>query len=101
MVGFGGSGHTDSRSLFVAGFRPAGRKPTTKDENIPCCRRLKAVYRGCQVGLKTSAIESNLSTSEPAPMILCVNANAAIDKTAIVSPFRLNAIHRPREVLAL
>ena len=34
-------------------------------------------------------------------MILCVNPNAAIDKTAIVSPFRLNAIHRPQEVLAL
>ena len=34
-------------------------------------------------------------------MILCVNANAAIDKTVVVSPFRLNAIHRPRQVLAL
>lgn len=34
-------------------------------------------------------------------MILCVNANAAVDKTAIVSPFRLNAIHRPQQVLAL
>lgn len=34
-------------------------------------------------------------------MILCVNANAAIDKTMVVSPFRLNAIHRPRQVLAL
>ena len=34
-------------------------------------------------------------------MILCVNPNAAIDKTALVSPFRLNAIHRPQEVLAL
>lgn len=34
-------------------------------------------------------------------MILCVNANAAIDKTAIISPFRLNAIHRPQQVLAL
>jgi tagatose 6-phosphate kinase len=34
-------------------------------------------------------------------MILCVNANAAIDKTALVSPFRLDAIHRPQQVLAL
>ncbi len=34
-------------------------------------------------------------------MILCVNANAAIDKTAVVSPFRLDAIHRPQQVLAL
>ncbi|MBK9711184.1 MAG: 1-phosphofructokinase family hexose kinase [Kouleothrix sp.] len=33
-------------------------------------------------------------------MILCLNANAAIDKTVVVSPFRLNAIHRPRQVLA-
>jgi tagatose 6-phosphate kinase len=34
-------------------------------------------------------------------MILCLALNAAVDKTTIVSPFRLNAIHRPREVLAL
>ncbi len=34
-------------------------------------------------------------------MILCVNANAAIDKTVVVSPFRLNTIHRPQQVLAL
>jgi tagatose 6-phosphate kinase len=34
-------------------------------------------------------------------MILCVNANAAIDKTLVVSPFRLNTIHRPQQVLAL
>lgn len=34
-------------------------------------------------------------------MILCVNPNAAIDKTAIVNSFRLNAIHRPQQVLAL
>lgn len=34
-------------------------------------------------------------------MILCVNANAAIDKTALVSPFQLDAIHRPQQVLAL
>ena len=33
--------------------------------------------------------------------ILCLNPNAAIDKTALVSPFRLNEIHRPRQVLAL
>lgn len=34
-------------------------------------------------------------------MILCVNANAAVDKTAIVTGFQLNAIHRPQQVLAL
>lgn len=34
-------------------------------------------------------------------MILCLTLNAAVDKTAVVSPFQLNAIHRPREVLAL
>lgn len=34
-------------------------------------------------------------------MILCLTLNAAIDRTVVVSPFQLNAIHRPREVLAL
>jgi tagatose 6-phosphate kinase len=34
-------------------------------------------------------------------MILCVTANAAVDKTAIISPFRLNAIHRPQQLIAL
>lgn len=34
-------------------------------------------------------------------MILCVNPNAAIDKTVIVSPFRLGKIHRPQAVKAL
>ncbi len=34
-------------------------------------------------------------------MILCLTLNAAIDKTAIVSPFRLNEIHRPQQLLAL
>jgi tagatose 6-phosphate kinase len=34
-------------------------------------------------------------------MILCMNANAAVDKTAVVSPFHLNEIHRPQQVLAL
>jgi len=34
-------------------------------------------------------------------MILCVNANAAIDKTVVVSPFRLGEIHRPQNVLAV
>lgn len=34
-------------------------------------------------------------------MILCVTANAAIDKTAIISPFRLNEIHRPQQLIAL
>jgi tagatose 6-phosphate kinase len=33
-------------------------------------------------------------------MILCVNPNAAIDKTVVVPAFRLNAIHRPEQVLA-
>ncbi len=34
-------------------------------------------------------------------MILCVNPNAAIDKTVIVSPFQLGKIHRPQTVKAL
>jgi tagatose 6-phosphate kinase len=33
-------------------------------------------------------------------MILCVNPNAAIDKTVVVPNFRLNEIHRPEQVLA-
>jgi tagatose 6-phosphate kinase len=33
-------------------------------------------------------------------MILCVNPNAAIDKTVVVNSFRLNAIQRPEQVLA-
>jgi tagatose 6-phosphate kinase len=34
-------------------------------------------------------------------MILCVNPNAAIDKTVIVSPFQLGKIHRPQAVKSL
>jgi 1-phosphofructokinase family hexose kinase len=34
-------------------------------------------------------------------MILCVNANAAVDKTALVGTFRLGEIHRPTRLLAL
>lgn len=34
-------------------------------------------------------------------MILCVTANAAVDKTTVISPFRLNSIHRPQVMLAL
>ena len=34
-------------------------------------------------------------------MILCVNPNAAIDKTVVVSPFHLNEIHRPQQVIAI
>jgi 1-phosphofructokinase family hexose kinase len=34
-------------------------------------------------------------------MILCVNPNAAIDKTVIVNSFRLNTIQRPERVMAL
>lgn len=34
-------------------------------------------------------------------MILCVNANAAVDKTLLVENFRLNAIHRPSFELVL
>ena len=34
-------------------------------------------------------------------MILCVNANAAIDKTVVIPSFHLNAIQRPERVLAL
>lgn len=32
-------------------------------------------------------------------MILCVNANAAVDKTVVVENYRLNAIHRPKQEL--
>jgi fructose-1-phosphate kinase PfkB-like protein len=34
-------------------------------------------------------------------MILCLNLNAAIDKTIVVSSFELNKIHRPELVIAL
>ena len=34
-------------------------------------------------------------------MILCVNLNAAVDKTVLVDHFRLGEIHRPQSVLAL
>ena len=34
-------------------------------------------------------------------MILCLNLNAAIDKTIIVSSFEINQIHRPESVIAL
>src|SRR5512142_710064 len=34
-------------------------------------------------------------------MILCLNLNAAIDKTIVVSSFELNKIHRPESVIAL
>ncbi len=34
-------------------------------------------------------------------MILCVNANSAVDKTVVVDNFRLNGIHRPSFELAL
>src|SRR5947209_3566371 len=34
-------------------------------------------------------------------MILCINANAAIDKTVVVPGFVLNEIQRPESVLAL
>jgi len=34
-------------------------------------------------------------------MILCLNLNAAIDKTIVVSSFAINKIHRPESVLAL
>ncbi|MCZ7669359.1 MAG: PfkB family carbohydrate kinase [Chloroflexi bacterium] len=34
-------------------------------------------------------------------MILCVNLNAAIDKTIIVDGFQLGAIHRPEAVKSL
>lgn len=33
--------------------------------------------------------------------ILCVNANAAIDKTLVIKNYRLNAIHRPERVITL
>ena len=34
-------------------------------------------------------------------MILCLNLNAAIDKTIVVSSFEINRIHRPESVIAL
>ncbi len=34
-------------------------------------------------------------------MILCLNPNAAIDKTIVVSYFEINKIHRPESVIAL
>ena len=34
-------------------------------------------------------------------MILCLNLNAAIDKTVVVSSFEVNQIHRPESVIAL
>ncbi len=34
-------------------------------------------------------------------MILCINPNAAIDKTVVVPSFRLNEIQRPEQVLAI
>jgi 1-phosphofructokinase family hexose kinase len=34
-------------------------------------------------------------------MILCLNLNAAIDKTIVVSSFEINKIHRPESVIAL
>jgi 1-phosphofructokinase family hexose kinase len=33
--------------------------------------------------------------------ILCVNANAAIDKTLVIKNYRLDAIHRPERVMSL
>jgi tagatose 6-phosphate kinase len=34
-------------------------------------------------------------------MVLCLNLNAAIDKTIVVSSFEVNKIHRPKSVIAL
>ena len=34
-------------------------------------------------------------------MILCLNLNAAIDKTVVVSSFEINKIHRPESMIAL
>src|SRR5512147_2165609 len=34
-------------------------------------------------------------------MILCLNLNAAIDKTIVVSSFAVNKIHRPESVISL
>jgi 1-phosphofructokinase family hexose kinase len=34
-------------------------------------------------------------------MILCLNLNAAIDKTIVVTSFKINKIHRPESVVAL
>src|SRR5512133_2378740 len=35
------------------------------------------------------------------PVFLCVNANAAIDKTVVVPSFQLDKIHRPEQVVLL
>src|SRR5215208_3280009 len=34
-------------------------------------------------------------------MILCLNLNAAIDKTVVISSFEINKIHRPQSMIAL
>ena len=34
-------------------------------------------------------------------MILCLNLNAAIDKTIVVSSFAINKIHRTKSVISL
>src|SRR5512140_997558 len=34
-------------------------------------------------------------------MILCLNLNAAIDKTIVVASFEIDKIHRPESVIAL
>ena len=34
-------------------------------------------------------------------MILCVNLNAAIDKTAVINTFQLGQIHRPELIKML
>ncbi len=44
---------------------------------------------------------SHCSRDGETNMILCVNPNAAIDKTVVVPSFRLNEIQRPEQVLAI
>lgn len=48
-----------------------------------------------------NAQPSALNTNQAQFDLLCVNANAAIDKTVLVPGFQLNEIHRPERVLVL
>src|SRR5215208_3044032 len=54
---------------------------------------------------KLCASEFSSSAHQAKPnkpaMILCLNLNAAIDKTIVVSSFGINKIHRPESVIAL
>src|SRR5512133_735283 len=55
-------------------------------------------WKLCASGFSSSAHQGKRSKSA---MILCLNLNAAIDKTIVVSSFEINRIHRPESVLSL